>query len=230
MQAYLNTLKEDLRSHGFDLFHLFPLQAFNAHVDPPEKLPPLHSQADTSLLIGNSKHFWPIFREKLSQSKYLRQAQEPIDQYVVESIEYLLRNCPKKFRLRYTHDPKPSYLPIQRIAHHAGFAFLGKTNLCIHPKFGPWISLRALVVFKHRTETQPQKLSDPCPQTCKSTCQHKWQEQIQALQHSDLRDSIRRDWQNWYRIRAACTVGQEHAFCQEQIRYHYARIRPESWQ
>ena len=38
---------------------------------------------------------------------------------------------------------------MQRLAHMIGFAFYDRTShLCLHPKFGPWFSMRAVIVFE----------------------------------------------------------------------------------
>jgi hypothetical protein len=52
-------------------------------------------------------------------------------------------------RVFYSHETKPGRLvAVQRMAHVAGVAHLDeRCHLSIHPKFGPWFALRAVVVL-----------------------------------------------------------------------------------
>ena len=39
-------------------------------------------------------------------------------------------------------------MAMQRLAHTIGFAYYDTTShLCLHPKLGPWFSMRAVLVF-----------------------------------------------------------------------------------
>ena len=41
-----------------------------------------------------------------------------------------------------------SHVAMQRLAHAAGIAFLDEaSHLSLHPKYGPWFSMRCLLVF-----------------------------------------------------------------------------------
>lgn len=56
------------------------------------------------------------------------------------------------------------YVAFQRMAHAAALAFLDQScHLCMHPKFGTWLSLRACVVFDDVpfTEPLPAPLANP---------------------------------------------------------------------
>lgn len=40
-------------------------------------------------------------------------------------------------------------MAMQKLAHLIGFAYYDSTShLCLHPKFGPWFSMRAVIVFE----------------------------------------------------------------------------------
>ncbi len=51
-------------------------------------------------------------------------------------------------RIFFGHEPAVGFRTIQRAAAVAGLAYLDAgSHLCLHPKFGPWFTLRATLVF-----------------------------------------------------------------------------------
>lgn len=66
-------------------------------------------------------------------------------------------------RIYWSHAPSddlvggPGFLPLQRLADCIGLAYLDPiSHLCLHPKFGPWLSMRAVLVFDGVTYTGAQ--------------------------------------------------------------------------
>jgi hypothetical protein len=58
------------------------------------------------------------------------------------------------------------HVAFQRMAHHAGLAYLDESShLCLHPRFGPWFSLRCVVIFDNIPwgKPQPMELPNPLP-------------------------------------------------------------------
>ena len=52
------------------------------------------------------------------------------------------------------------------MAHHSGLAFLDHdSHLCLHPRFGPWFSLRCVVIFDDvpYAAPKPEELPNPLP-------------------------------------------------------------------
>jgi len=132
--------------------------------------------------------------------------------------------------------------PAQRAAHIAGLAYLDgeMSHLSIHPTFGPWISLRALVVV--------QVLQPPAPGTTKAlndpvapgARQHIGElmalaiasfgsgNKLSQAQPTDPESVAEPVWMPWLRARdavaSACMSDEqikEHRFCEEQILFHY---------
>ena len=44
-----------------------------------------------------------------------------------------------------------------------------------------------------------------------------------------VRTEIENNWELWVAVRRACPIGKEHAYSEEQIRYHYIHERPRSF-
>lgn len=57
-------------------------------------------------------------------------------------------------------------MAFQRMAHHAGLAYLDDaSHLSLHPRFGPWFSLRCVVIFDDvpYAGPRPAELCNPLP-------------------------------------------------------------------
>ena len=65
-------------------------------------------------------------------------------QRVADALAYL----PFGTEAYYAHEPPPRRVAMQRLADLSALAPLSETtHLNVHPEYGPWIALRALVVF-----------------------------------------------------------------------------------
>ena len=139
------------------------------------ELTPLPDVAGTGagsrmLVIGNSKAMWPKFlqamRGKLGEEE--KEQQHPLDNYTVQVVRAALDCFPAgtssagaagAAEVFFSHEYRdPARLvAFQRLAALSGLCHLDEDNsrLCIHPRFGPWFSLRALVVLPEPTPTVP---------------------------------------------------------------------------
>ena len=59
-----------------------------------------------------------------------------------------------------------AFLPFQRIAVAAGLGALAPTQLVIHPIYGPWFGLRALVVLDGEPPPRAPRLAYRCTGEC----------------------------------------------------------------
>ena len=147
------------------------------------------------LLIGNTRALWAPFVAAR------RDEPDPLDRYTERCLAAAFPGA----TIYYAH-ARP-YLPFQQYAVEAGLAALSSTHLAIHPVYGPWFALRALVV-------QPGPARDPIEKPCACTgeCDRAFARAIAAT-----------DWEAWLAVRDACTIGRAWRYSDEQIRYHYTR-------
>jgi methylmalonic aciduria homocystinuria type C protein len=188
-----------LADTGFDIAHEFDtaLLADDAQlaalVDPALRL---------GVLVGNTRALWPIVRGMIAGDA------DPIDRYTETTIARAFPGARAWFaHRRYAG----AFLPFQRIAVATGLGALAPTQLVIHPRFGPWFALRAVVV---RAGDPPQRAPLP-PYRCTGDCEAK-------LARALARDG---DWRAWLAVRDACTVGRDARYSDEQITYHYTKNR-----
>jgi methylmalonic aciduria homocystinuria type C protein len=132
---------------------------------------------------------------------------------------------------------------MQRAAESAGLAHLDpSTHLSIHPTFGAWLSLRAVVVF----DLQGLGRAPPAPPEV-ALSQAERDEASAALQRAIARSSgnlceelhgpVHREggqescdrgapaWREWVALRDVVRLGRRYRFCEDQIEYHYTKDR-----
>lgn len=129
---------------------------------------------------------------------------------------------------------------MQRVAEAAGMAELDHcTHLCVHPTYGTWISLRAVIVCN----LPAADILQPEPQRSLLSGVEKERAIVamkQALEAHENPKSLCEDlhggglescersmdiWRRWVALRDIVEVGKEYRFCQAQIDYHYTKDR-----
>jgi methylmalonic aciduria homocystinuria type C protein len=189
-----NALRESLAAAGFDIVHAFDPRVCGvpAIVDPARPL---------GLLVGNTRALWPHFTAAREPVPH------PLDHYTEKMIG------PLADRVFYAHrEYDGAYLSFQRIAVAAGFGALSPSHLVIHPEYGPWFGLRAVILVEgvppHR---KPVTLSCACGTKCltlfdRAMTTPRGPERLAA----------------WIAVRDACPVGRAYRYSEEQIHHHYS--------
>jgi methylmalonic aciduria homocystinuria type C protein len=132
--------------------------------------------------------------------------EHPLEAYV----ESVLFEATKDLDCAVAFSHTQPFIPIQKIAQVAGLARLAKTNLCIHPTYGPWFSLRAVIYLTESFNIQNSAIHDPCDGClCGVQLELAWQNS--------------KDWKRWLAMRDACVVGRAYRYSDDQIAYHYTK-------
>ena len=214
MSDPIGQLRQPLAAAGFDLVAGTTVQAYN-HVAPQGYwLPDLGRTNTLAVVIGNTAALWPALGRIWDQPEY---QDDPVDRYTTATIRAAVDGVDLTSEIFYAFEPPPRRIAIQRLAHIAGLAWLSPSHLCVHPVFGPWIALRAAVVFDAAgPETSP--IDPPCD--CALGCLPAFEQALAAGEPSSKVDLANR-WEAWVAFRAACPVGIQHRYSDEQTRYHY---------
>lgn len=206
---------------GLDLHAVTSAGAYDDLVDPPYRLG--GGRADTVIVIGNSRALWPALdRWERTTGPHA----DPVDTYVMQVIADATADVDDLVDIRYSHEPPPRRIAIQRLADRAGLAWLSPSHLCVHPVHGPWIALRAAVVLGRPLHSAPRAAIAPC--ACASNCLPKLAEAIAAGEPAD-NDEMVAHWERWVAMRDACPIGRAGRYDDEQVRYHYLGERPAGW-
>jgi methylmalonic aciduria homocystinuria type C protein len=201
------------RSGGLDLAHPLSLAWL------PETTVPHALRTDAlGVLVGNTRALWPALRERLADEGEL--PAQPVDAHVETILRQAVEAVDAPVLVFYAHRRyEGSYLPFQRMAHDAGWLHLSPSHLSLHPQHGPWVALRALVVFDVAGPPPPAPVApDPCT-PCDKPC-------LAALERAAALDgSDPQSWRAWLEVRDACPEGRASRYGEAQIRYHYTKDR-----
>ncbi len=187
-------MDDALARAGFDLVH-----AFDAHAAAREPgWERLAGGPRLGLLIANTRAIWPAF------SAARRAESDPLDRYTERTLADAYPDAPIYFAHRAENG---AFLPFTRLAVATGFAALAPSHLVIHPIYGPWIGLRAVILLDGEPPVRAP-IAKPC--ICAEPCRSAL---AAALPSTDGRD--------WLAVRDACPI-RAHRYSDEQIDFHYA--------
>ncbi len=210
----IGQLRQPLAAAGFDLIAGATVQAYNDVAPKGYWLPDLGRDNTLAVVIGNTSGLWPALGRVWDKPGY---QDDPVDRYTVTTISAAVDGVDLTSEIFYAFEPPPRRIAIQQLAHVAGLAWLSPSHLSVHPVFGPWIALRATVVFNCAgPETSP--IDPPCD--CSAGCLPAFERALAAGEPASKADLADR-WKDWVAFRAACPVGALHRYSDEQIRYHY---------
>lgn len=226
-----------LQEAGLDLVHPFSVSAAQTLLGPRIALPQVETESPLGLIVGNSRALWTPFVTSREAAQKDPPLPHPLDRYVERSLGEALELSGLKFNLAYSHTLLPQPIPLQRIADAAGFAHLGPAHLSVHPTYGLWLALRAVVVLEFPFSDAELPPGGQAPRVCEgclAPCTGALEEALQhhseppAPKHVQLATSplrLSNHAQAWARIREVCPIGQEHKFSGPQMKYHYDKSR-----
>eukprot|EP00906_Rhabdomonas_costata_P005806 RCo008626 len=222
-----------LSAHGFDLLSSFQVQWYNAKVAPQYKVLDYGRGNTLGIMVGNTRALWEPFLLYCRDQPELLNVEHPLDTYAERSISAAVDSCSIALphALLMVGRWPPEVLG-QTAAHVSGLAYLShKTRHCLHPKFGPWVALRAvLVVDCDGPEAPPPPF--PFEITDEATCgDPSVTELFQRLSRATEQASGEADcglsstWRGWVELRDTFKVGREYRYTDQQIEYHYTKSK-----
>jgi hypothetical protein len=196
-EARIDAAIAQVAAAGFDLAHAFDTRATAEIRALPE---------GRGILIGNSRALWPHFEAAR------RAEEDPLEHYLERTLDAAFADVP----VIYAHRKyEGSYVPFQRFAVATGLGALAPSRLVVHPTFGPWFALRAIVILVGEHGPARAPIAQPC--RCDERCP-------QALDAA-LAEPF--EWQGWLAVRDACAIRAQR-YSDEQIRFHYTHAFPKT--
>ena len=178
-----------------------------------------------ALLLASTRAFWEPFLARLRAEPARLAHADPIDDYVGEVVRHALAGVPVAHEVRFSFEPPPRRVAMQRLADVSGLAPLSPVMLCVHPVFGPWLALRAVVVLDLAGPAgDPPTPPAPCPR-CSELCAPAFARAQRASSTATDGDPVAEHWRLWLAVRDACPVGREHRYPEDLIRYVYTKDR-----
>jgi hypothetical protein len=220
-----STFETRCHAAGLDVVHPFCVDWYNWAVDPSSRIQDFGRPTALGFIVGNSRAFWKVFKADLKVNARLRQAAHPIDDYVMSCLATAARAFPVRQEILWAHTIHPRAFPIQRIAEAAGLACLSPSHLSIHPTYGPWHALRAVVVVDaDGPRGAAPRAANPCRQ-CPKPCMDALDQAMASSGRTPSGETIRRHWQKWVSVRDACPEGRAYRYADDHIEYHYSKNR-----
>lgn len=224
-------LQRRITAQGFDVLGAVASDAYNASLEDKlaaYRIPALGGSPSVALLVGNTRRLWPLFIEAYATTA-LAHEQHPLDAYsrlhLTRAAEVVANRLGVEHQVRFSFDPPPFAVAIQRLAVLAGAAELSPIGLCVHPSYGPWLSLRAAIVLA-LPGPEPSVPSSPTCSDCRGKPCLGPREKVMAMGAADVtREQLAEHWQAWLAMRDACPIGRAARYGDPQIRYHYLKDR-----
>ena len=223
VESRVAAFAEALARAGFDFVAPFVAHA-SGHPEAIASLETFGRASALGLVVGNSKALHPIFFGVLSREPSLRASADPLDAYAERELGRAAASTFGAVRhaLRFAHDGTSGFLPIQRIAVATGRVWLGESGLVVHPTFGPWLGLRAVITVDAAPLALAPRVVPAC--VCASHCAPRRRALDALLREADaalLADRHR----DFLAMRDACPVGRDHRYDEDAIAYHYTKDR-----
>jgi methylmalonic aciduria homocystinuria type C protein len=206
---------------GLDLSAAFPVGEYNRVVPGAYSLPTFDREGPFGVVLGNSRAFWPKFLEALRESEALRKSEHPLNDCVTATIGRLVPALPLACEVRWAHSSEPGPVAMQQASVIAGLAHTSPSYLSIHPKHGPWIGLRAVLVLDADwVSGEPVQAPDPCT-PCPKPCLKALDRAVAASKNAPVGKKVSSRWDLWLAVRDSCPVGRTSRYPDEQCEYHY---------
>lgn len=216
-------LRAGLAPRGYDLIQPLRIAWYNALVEGPLRLDDLGSPEHLAVVVGNTRALWPRWLDALAADRELAAGPDPLDAYTERTLGEVVGALGLRTSVRFAHDAGERRVAMQRLAHVAGLAYLTETHTSVHPEYGPWIALRAVVSVAVPGPLPPAtRLVHPCG-GCEHACRPAFEHALSTLTGAPSQQNLRAHWRAWLAWRDACPVGRQHRYSDAQIRYHYCR-------
>jgi len=210
-------VREALADAGLDLTGDLTVADYDGAVPEPWRAESVLPGCRGVRVVGNAG---PGLWERFRASPESRLRRDPLDAYVTR----VLRECVRTPFADYGTRRAGVYAPLVDLAARAGLGAPSRLGLLVHPVYGPWISLRALVFLDEEPQPADTTDFDPCthcPAPCVDACRGSAIgpgsfDGLRCLR-TKLVDGACRSACD---ARHACVIGREHAFVAEAIAHH----------
>lgn len=210
---------------GFDLVRPFAADWFNVGAPDSERLYDFGRPASLGILLGNTRALWPAFLRAVASSSALAGAEHPLDNYTKRVMwRVASRLAPLASCTYFAHTLPPLAVPMQRLAERIGLAGISPSRLAVHPSYGPWFALRAVVIVDMdgpaAAPPEPVRPCLGCPEPCMAPFEHALAVSAPVSMHSIAEHAA-----EWIAVRDACPLGRAFRYSDDQLAYHYQSDR-----
>lgn len=184
-----------------------------------QQLPMLAQPDRCCALVASDASTWAPFRRALTRDPVLRRSLDPFDDYTERVVRGAAARLPDA-RIAWSHRHPPAF-PIASLAAALGATATAPCRLAVDAVRGPWLGLRAVIVWRGAPPAELPARPAPCD-GCAAPCAGALE---RAMRSGTDAAAVRRNWRFWTRVREVCPVGRHARYGAEQLRYHYTADR-----
>jgi len=223
---------EILDAAGLDLRGALASADYDARVPPAWRAEATLPGARGALVIGSGgRALWNAART----GGALDASADPLDTHTTHALEAcvaMLREAGERAVALFAHERRGgAYADFVALGHAARLGAPSRLGMLVHPVYGPWLSLRALLLSTLAWPgAGPLPGFDPCrgcPAPCATTCHGGAlppggfdAPRCGATRRRDPRCALRCD------ARRACVLGRDHAYAAEAEAHHMRSVPP----
>jgi len=229
----VSALAKAAERRGLGIAAAFTLQDYHARVPAELALDAFARPRTLAILLGSTREIWPPFLDALERDAAQLEATNPLDDFVVAAAEAVAAECVPdgvRYALYYSHELEPGRLVgMQHAAHAAGVSYYHQgVGLCVHPRYGAFHSLRALLVVDvDGADSEP--VADPCSAAEVAAAEAALEAALAATadptatnSKEELSGSYKEAWRLWQQVRKSIQVGREEwEYSDAEDEYHY---------
>ena len=221
-----------LDAAGLDLRGALSPSAYDALVPPAWRCAALLPGARSALVVASGgRALWRAASESGADGS------DPLDLHTARALEACVAEVTASGRnalALFAYERRGgAYADFVALGHAAGLGAPSRLGLLVHPIYGPWLSLRALLLSEVAwPESAPLREIDPCtacPAPCADACHGRAVgpsdfdlPRCAVTRRGDPRCALRCD------ARRACVLGRDHAYLPEAEAHHMASVSPQA--
>ncbi len=222
-----------LEASGFDVAGVLRIEAYDAAVPAGWRAATLLPEARSAMLLGASGR---AFAAAFAASPEAADGDEnPIDRFTARRVgaavlEQDARGQPTR-AFFYWEQRGGAFADFVALGRACGLGAVGRLGVLLHPRLGPWIALRALLLTGASLEATPaledfgpcRRCPAPCAQACPVAAPGPSRFDIEACV---AETRVRRSCREFCSARRACVIGPEHAYAPDlEARFRAAVVR-----
>lgn len=152
---------------GIDLVGATSVAAYDASVPAERRLAAEADGARGIVVVGNGgRAFWEAFRADAAPIG----TDDPLDGFTRRVVDDAVRDVPGAAS-RFPFERGPRVLDFRLLAELAGLGRPSLVGVLVHPRYGPWIALRAAILVPTDVQAaRPADGFDPCPTCVERPC------------------------------------------------------------
>jgi len=236
MDAMLETVRTLGERFGFNLVAAVPVERYDAAVTEPYRASAIDPRARSIVVIANGGGaLWGALKRHAAAHPGWLDREHPLDDFTRATVESEIAPAVRKSGARcsivFPFMNGRATLNFMQLGKAAGLAGPSIVGVMVHPRFGPWIAFRAALLVDCALD-EPGEASgfDPCPscstRSCIAACPASavafpsgW-DIPRCLAH---RVEAEAECGARCHARAACVLGPEHRYPDDEIAYHQRR-------